>query len=87
MVVSVLKYNFHRSAPNELVYREWKNLNRVVFERELEDKVNEKINEHKHFKQIFLEILNFHALIKKKLVRAIYFPFTYNHITMLTIPL
>ena len=87
MVVSVLKYTFHRSAPNELVYRDWKNFNRVVFERELEDKLNEQINEHKHFKQIFLEILNFHALIKKKLVRAIYFPFTYNHITMLTIPL
>ena len=82
-----MKYTFHRSAPNELVYRDWKNFNRVVFEREPEDKPNEQINEYKHFKQIFLEILNFHALIKKKLVRAIHVPFTYNNITMLTISL
>ena len=32
--------------------------------------MNQQINEHKYFKQIFLEILNTHALIKKKLLRA-----------------
>ena len=61
MVVSVLKHTFHRSAPKELVYRDYKKLDRVIFKRELEDKLNQQINEYKQFEQIFLEILNIHA--------------------------
>ena len=53
MVVSVLKYTFHRSAPKELVYRDYKKFDRVIFKRELEDKLNQQINEYKHFEQIF----------------------------------
>ena len=63
MVVSVLKHTFHRSAPKELLYRDYKNFDRVIFKRELEDKLNQQINEHKHFEQIFLEILNIHEPI------------------------
>ena len=42
----------------------------MVFKRKLEDKLNQQINAYKHFEQIFLEILNIHAPIKKKLLRA-----------------
>ena len=87
MVASVLKYTFHRSAPKELVYRDYKNFDRVVFERELEDKLNQQINEYKHFEQIILETLNIYARMKSKLLRANHVPYTYNHITMLTISL
>ena len=45
MVVSVLKHTFHRSAAKELVYRNYKNFDRVIFKRELEDKLNQQINE------------------------------------------
>ena len=65
MVVSVLKHTFHRSTLKELVYRDYKNVDRVIFKRELEDKLNQQINEYKHFEQIFLEILNIHVLIKR----------------------
>ena len=77
MVVSVLKQTFHKSAPKELVYREYKNFDRVILELEieLEDKLNQEINEYKHFKQIFLEILNIHTPIKKKLLRANHVPY------------
>ena len=75
MVVSVLKHNFHRSTPKELVYRDYKNFDRVVFKRELEDKLNQQGNEYKHFEQILLEILNIHAPIKKKLLRANQVPY------------
>ena len=77
MVVSVLKHTFHKSAPKELVYREYKNFDRVILELEieLEDKLNQEINEYKHFKQIFLEILNIHAPIKKNLFRANHVPY------------
>ena len=53
MVVSVLKRSFHRSAPKEVVYRDYKILDRVIFKRELEDKLNQQINEYKHFELIF----------------------------------
>ena len=58
VVVSVLKHTFHRSAPKGLVYRDYKIFDRNIFKRELEDKLNQQINEYKHFKQIFLETLN-----------------------------
>ena len=44
MVVSVLKYTFYRSAPKELVYRDYKNFIRVIFKTELDNKLNQKIN-------------------------------------------
>ena len=47
----------------------------VIFKRKLEDKLNQQINEYKHFQQIFLEILNIHAPIKKKQLRANHVPY------------
>ena len=73
--LSVLKHAFHRSAPKKLVYRDYKNFDRVVFKRELEDKLNQQINEYKHFQQMFLKILNIHAPIIKKLLRTNHVPY------------
>ena len=75
MVVVVLKHTFHRSVPKELVYRDYKNSDRVIFKRKLEDKLNQQINEYKHFEKMFLEILNIQAPIKKKLMRANHVPY------------
>ena len=73
IVVSVLKHTFNRSVetsnrPKELVYRDYKNFDKVLFERKLEDKLNQKINEYKHLEQIFLEILNIHTPKNMKLL-------------------
>ena len=43
MVVSVLKHTFPRYAPKELVYRDYKNFDRVILKRELEGKQNQQI--------------------------------------------
>ena len=75
MVITVLKQTFQRSSPNELVYRDYKNFDRLTFKRELEEKLNQQINEYKHFEQIFLEVLNTHAPIKRKLLRANHVPY------------
>ena len=75
MVVIVLKHTFHRSVPKELVSRDYKNSDRVIFKRKLEDKLNQQINEYKHFEKMFLEILNIQAPIKKKLMRANHVPY------------
>ena len=37
--------------------------------------MNQQINEYKHFEQTFLEILNIHAPIKKKPLRANHAPY------------
>ena len=46
MFVSILKHTFHRSAAEELVYRNYKNFDRVIFKRKLEDELNQQINEY-----------------------------------------
>ena len=75
MVITVLKQTFQRSSPKELVYRDYENFDRPTFRRELEKKLNQQINEYRHFKQIFLEVLNAHAPIKRKLLRANHVPY------------
>ena len=75
MVITVLKQTFQRSSPKELVYRDYKNFDRLTFKRELEEKLNQQINEYKRFKQILLEVLHTHAPIKKKLLRANHVPY------------
>ena len=75
MVITVLKRTFQRSSPKELVYRDYKNFDRLTFTRELEEKLNQQINKYKHFEQIFLEVLNAHAPIKRKLLRANHVPY------------
>ena len=75
MVITVLKHTFQRSSPKDPLYKDYKNLDRLTFKRELEEKLNQQINEYKHFKQIFLEVLNTHAPIKRKLLRANHVPY------------
>ena len=57
IVTTVLKQTFQRSSPKKLVYRDYK--------RELVEKLNQEINEYKHFEQIFSIVLNTHEPIKK----------------------
>ena len=70
MVITVLKQTFRRSYLMVLVYRDGKIFDKFAFEIELEEKMNQQIDEYKHFKQIFLEVLNTHASIKRELLRA-----------------
>ena len=70
MVITVLKQTFRRSYLMVLVYRDGKIFDKFTFKIELEEKMNQQIDEYKHFKQIFLEVLNTHASIKRELLRA-----------------
>lgn len=42
MAVNVLKHTFDRSLPKELVCRDYKNFDKVISRRELEDKLNQQ---------------------------------------------
>ena len=75
MAINVLKQTFQRSSPKEHVYRDYKNFDRLTFKKGLEEKLNQQINEYKNFEQIFLEVVNTHAPIKRKLLRANHAPY------------
>ena len=75
MVITVLKQTFQRSSPKELVSRDYKNFDRLTFKRDLEEKLNQQINECKHFEQIFLKVLNTHTPIKRESLRANHVPY------------
>ena len=75
MAINVLKQTFQRSSPKEHVYRDYKNFDRLTFKKELEEKLNQQINEYKNFEQIFLEVVNTHAPIKRKLLKANHAPY------------
>ena len=70
MVITVLKKMFRRSSPKELDYRDFKNYDRFAFKRELKKKLNQQINEYRHFQKIFLGVLNTQAPTKRKWLRA-----------------
>ena len=53
MVITVLKQTFQRFSSNELVYRDYKNFEKLIYKRELEEKLNQQITEFKHFEQFF----------------------------------
>ena len=75
MVVTVLKNSYQRSLPKEIVYRDYKHFDREIFKEELQEKLNGQINEYSPFEDIFLEMLNKHAPIKKKKLRANHVPY------------
>ena len=75
MVIAILKQTFPISSPKKL--RDNKSFYRLTIKGELEEKLNQEINECKHFEQMFLEALNMHAPIKRELLRA-------NHVSYMT---
>ena len=73
MTVSVLKSHFLKQKPNTVSYRRSKSFCNNSFRTELD---NELLKcdlcniEYQHFLNIFLDILNKHAPIKKKYIRS-----------------
>ena len=43
MVITVLKQTFQRFSSNELVYRDYKNFEKLIYKRELQEKLNQQI--------------------------------------------
>ena len=71
--VSVLKSHFPKQKPNVVSYRSYKRIRNNSFRTELDNELlkYDLCNiEYQHFLNIFLDILNKHAAIKKKYIRA-----------------
>ena len=73
MTVSVLKSHFPKQKPNIVSYRSYKRFRNNSFRTELDNELlkYDLCNiEYQHFLNIFLDILNKHAPIKKKVYQS-----------------
>ena len=70
LVLTVLK-TFDKNKPCEIFYRDYKNFNSESFNEDLQKILSiTQINTCKQFEDTFLSVLNMHAPLKKKSLRA-----------------
>ena len=69
MIITVLKTTFKKAKPKEIFYRCYKTFDRDVFRNQLGTNLANCKN-YSQYKIRFLEVLNAHAPLKKKVVRA-----------------
>ena len=67
--ITVLKMTFKKAKPSEILYRSYKNYNEDMFREDLNQRLACSKN-HTEFQDGFLDVLNTHLSLKKKLVRA-----------------
>ena len=71
LVLTVLKTSFDKNKPCEILYRGYKNFNSESFHEDLQNiSSTTQINTCKQFEDTLLSVLNVHAPLKKKLLRA-----------------
>ena len=75
MVITVMKMSFKKHSPIERHYRDYKYFDRSKFKNNLNEKLSEGISNYESFETTFIEVLNKHAPLKKKLLRANHAPY------------
>ena len=71
MVVTVMKTTFPKAKPNIIHYRDYKRFNLQDFRRELRNELRKAVVlGYAHFEHIFLTVLEKHAPMKQRTVRA-----------------
>ena len=63
-------YGIEKSKPKEIIYRTYKNFANDIFKYELKTLLEKECSSYKHFQETFLKVLDKHAPVKKKIVRA-----------------
>ena len=75
LVLSVFKTTFSKSKPKEIIYRHFKKFNEEDFNQEFHGKLStELVDNYSSVENVFIDILNRHAPIKKKVIRASHAP-------------
>ena len=77
MVITVTKMTFHKNPPKEIYYRYYKKFDQDLFREELAEKLYGCDSCYDTFEEIFINVLNKHAPLKKKFLRA-------NHASYMT---
>ena len=74
MILTVLKSTFPKVRPKQIVYRKFKNFDLNNFKNEIRTKMK-LIDKYETFEEEFLKVLNKHAPLKKKFIRANHAPY------------
>ena len=86
MVFTVLKTEFVKAYPIKINYRDYSNFNSIHFRDELRKELSENPptnNDYELFQNTLCEVLNKHALVKGKYLRANDSPFMTKHLRKL----
>ena len=75
LIVTVMKMSFKKHSPIERHYRDYKYFDRTKFKNNLNEKLSEGISNYESFETTFIEVLNKHAPLRKKLLRANHAPY------------
>ena len=76
LVLTVLKTNIVKNKPREIQYRDYKYFDSRKFNRDMKDEFSrEYVDSCSKFDEIFLKVLNRHAPLKKKMLRANHAPY------------
>ena len=75
MVITVMKMSFKKHSPIERHYRDYKYFDRTKFKNNLNEKLSEGISNYESFETTFIEVLNKHAPLRKKFLRANHAPY------------
>ena len=70
MVITVMKH-----SPIERHYRDYKYFDRSIFKNNLNEKLSEGISNYESLETTFIEVLDKHAPLRKKLLRAKHAPY------------
>ena len=71
MVVTVMKTTFPKAQPKVVYYRDYKNFDLYSFRTDLRGQLSKIVDkDYFHFELTFLRVLEIHAPMKKKVLRA-----------------
>ena len=80
MILTVLKTTFKKAKPKEITYRCYKNFVENKFRSDFKKKIlTEDCKNYGKFEEMFLDCLNHHAPLKKRVVRPNEVPYTSKH--------
>ena len=74
MILTVLKTTFQKVKAKEIVYRNFKQFDMNKFKNDIREKLR-SVNNYETFESEFLNVLNIHAPLKKKVIRANHVPY------------
>ena len=75
MVITVTKMTFHKNPPKEIYYRDYKKFDQDLFREELAEKLYGCDSCYDTFEEIFINVLNKYAPLKKKFLGANHAPY------------
>ena len=70
MIATSFKMTFPKSKPKEKLYRDMKNFDRDLYRAELKSELEKIDSKYESFEDTFTALLDIHAPMKKKILRA-----------------